>query len=113
MRCPNVASTTTVTSTSGNSVRNARKASSNWLRLGRVRPSVAMFEPSTTTCSLIISTRQSIILVVEAEGWCASYARPMIDLTAEVTDLLQHLIRNECVNDGTTESGHEVRSVDT
>jgi acetylornithine deacetylase/succinyl-diaminopimelate desuccinylase-like protein len=34
------------------------------------------------------------------------------DPTAEVTDLLQHLIRNECVNDGTATSGHETRSVD-
>jgi len=31
----------------------------------------------------------------------------------ETTDLLQHLIRNECVNDGTVASGHEMRSVDT
>jgi acetylornithine deacetylase/succinyl-diaminopimelate desuccinylase-like protein len=30
----------------------------------------------------------------------------------EVTDLLQHLIRNACVNDGTEESGNEVRSAD-
>jgi acetylornithine deacetylase/succinyl-diaminopimelate desuccinylase-like protein len=35
------------------------------------------------------------------------------DVTNEVTDLLQHLIRNACVNDGTVESGHEARSVDT
>jgi acetylornithine deacetylase/succinyl-diaminopimelate desuccinylase-like protein len=34
------------------------------------------------------------------------------DPTAEVTDLLQHLIRNGCVNDGTQTSGHETRSVD-
>ncbi len=34
------------------------------------------------------------------------------DPTAEVTDLLQQLIRNGCVNDGTPESGHETRSVD-
>jgi acetylornithine deacetylase/succinyl-diaminopimelate desuccinylase-like protein len=33
-------------------------------------------------------------------------------LTAEVTDLLQQLIRNQCVNDGTIESGEEIRSVD-
>jgi acetylornithine deacetylase/succinyl-diaminopimelate desuccinylase-like protein len=33
--------------------------------------------------------------------------------TAEVTDLLQHLIRNACVNDGTATSGNEARSVDT
>jgi acetylornithine deacetylase/succinyl-diaminopimelate desuccinylase-like protein len=36
----------------------------------------------------------------------------MIDATAETTDLLQQLIRNACVNEGTPESGHEVRSVD-
>src|SRR5919204_5129134 len=34
------------------------------------------------------------------------------DLTGEVTDLLQQLIRNQCVNDGTPGSGHETRSVD-
>ena len=34
------------------------------------------------------------------------------DPTAEVTDLLQQLIRNACVNDGTAESGGEERSVD-
>jgi acetylornithine deacetylase/succinyl-diaminopimelate desuccinylase-like protein len=33
-------------------------------------------------------------------------------LTAEVTDLLQQLIRNQCVNDGTIASGEETRSVD-
>src|SRR5205085_9356974 len=33
-------------------------------------------------------------------------------LTAEVTDLLQLLIRNQCVNDGTMRSGEETRSVD-
>jgi acetylornithine deacetylase/succinyl-diaminopimelate desuccinylase-like protein len=34
------------------------------------------------------------------------------DLTGEVTDLLQHLIRNACVNDGTAESGHEWRNAE-
>jgi acetylornithine deacetylase/succinyl-diaminopimelate desuccinylase-like protein len=34
------------------------------------------------------------------------------DPTAEVTDLLQQLIRNACVNDGKVESGGEGRSVD-
>jgi acetylornithine deacetylase/succinyl-diaminopimelate desuccinylase-like protein len=34
------------------------------------------------------------------------------DRTADVTDLLQQLIRNACVNDGTAESGHEERSTD-
>ena len=34
------------------------------------------------------------------------------DLTGETTEILQQLIRNECVNDGTVGSGHEVRSVD-
>jgi acetylornithine deacetylase/succinyl-diaminopimelate desuccinylase-like protein len=33
--------------------------------------------------------------------------------TGQVTELLQQLIRNQCVNDGTAESGHEQRSVDT
>jgi acetylornithine deacetylase/succinyl-diaminopimelate desuccinylase-like protein len=32
--------------------------------------------------------------------------------TGEVTELLQQLIRNACVNDGTAQSGHEVRSAD-
>ncbi len=32
--------------------------------------------------------------------------------TAEATDLLQHLIRNRCVNDGSVGSGHEARSAD-
>lgn len=36
----------------------------------------------------------------------------MAEIVSEVTDLLQGLIRNACVNDGTTESGGEVRSVD-
>jgi acetylornithine deacetylase/succinyl-diaminopimelate desuccinylase-like protein len=34
------------------------------------------------------------------------------EIVPEVTDLLQQLIRNACVNDGTRESGGEVRSVD-
>jgi acetylornithine deacetylase/succinyl-diaminopimelate desuccinylase-like protein len=34
-------------------------------------------------------------------------------LVGEATDLLQHLIRNRCVNDGTPTSGDEMRSVDT
>jgi acetylornithine deacetylase/succinyl-diaminopimelate desuccinylase-like protein len=34
------------------------------------------------------------------------------DPTAEATDLVQDLIRNACVNDGTVESGGEARSVD-
>ncbi|TMC30360.1 MAG: M20/M25/M40 family metallo-hydrolase, partial [Chloroflexi bacterium] len=36
----------------------------------------------------------------------------MTTVLAETTDLLQQLIRNECVNDGTPASGHEVRSAD-
>jgi len=34
------------------------------------------------------------------------------DVTAECTDLLQHLIRNQCVNDGTIGSGREAESVE-
>lgn len=40
-------------------------------------------------------------------------ATALDDPTAEVTDLLQHLIRNECVNDGSVASGNEARSVAT
>ena len=36
----------------------------------------------------------------------------MSEVLAEVTDLLQHLIRNACVNDGTEASGQEVRNAD-
>ena len=36
----------------------------------------------------------------------------MADTTAEVTDLLQQLIRNRCVNDGRPESGGEARNVE-
>ena len=34
------------------------------------------------------------------------------DLTTEATGLLQDLIRNACVNDGTSTSGEEVRNAD-
>ncbi|HEX6301936.1 MAG TPA: M20/M25/M40 family metallo-hydrolase [Acidimicrobiia bacterium] len=34
-------------------------------------------------------------------------------MSTEVVELLQQLIRNSCVNDGTRESGHEYRSVET
>jgi acetylornithine deacetylase/succinyl-diaminopimelate desuccinylase-like protein len=34
------------------------------------------------------------------------------DLTGDTVELLQTLIRNECVNDGTPESGHETRNAD-
>ena len=34
------------------------------------------------------------------------------DRAGEATDLLQHLIRNACVNDGTPASGQEYRSAD-
>ena len=34
------------------------------------------------------------------------------DPTGEVTELLQQLIRNGCVNDGTAGSGQEVRNAD-
>jgi len=37
----------------------------------------------------------------------------MADLTGATTELLQQLIRNACVNDGTLTSGNENRSVDT
>jgi len=34
------------------------------------------------------------------------------ELTNQTVELLQTMIRNECVNDGTAESGHEVRNAD-
>ncbi len=34
----------------------------------------------------------------------------MGEIVAEVTDLLQRLIRNGCINDGTPDSGHELRN---
>ena len=34
------------------------------------------------------------------------------ELTNQTVDLLQALIRNQCVNDGTPESGQEVRNAD-
>lgn len=46
---------------------------------------------------------------------CLSYGRMTTaasDPTGEVTELLQHLIRNACVNDGSADSGKEGRSVD-
>ena len=49
IRWPKVASTTTVIVASGCSSMNDATASLNWAKLGSDRPSVAMFEPSTTT----------------------------------------------------------------
>ena len=37
---------------------------------------------------------------------------PDASLTGETTELLQSLIRNACVNDGTPESGDETRNAD-
>jgi len=48
-RCSKLASATTITSAFGCSSMKARTASSNCERLGVTRPSVAKFEPSTTT----------------------------------------------------------------
>jgi acetylornithine deacetylase/succinyl-diaminopimelate desuccinylase-like protein len=36
----------------------------------------------------------------------------MSEIAAEVTDLLQRLIRNGCINDGTPDSGQEIRSTE-
>lgn len=36
----------------------------------------------------------------------------MSEIVAEVTDLLQRLIRNACINDGTADSGQELRSAE-
>ena len=34
-------------------------------------------------------------------------------LTGQTVELLQQMIRNQCVNDGTVGSGQEVRTTDT
>ena len=74
-------------------------------------------------------TPNQVSVGAEAAGWPPAATRAAIDVrpatlrpwqtrasrrdrTAEVTELLQQLIRNACVNDGTPESGHEPRSVD-
>src|SRR5688572_12964367 len=68
-----------------------------------------MLEPSTTRCLCcfisVLSQPNSLLrcTVMSARG---------DDPTAEVTDLLQHLIRNACVNDGRPTSGGETRSAD-
>ena len=51
--------------------------------------------------------------MVRARPSRCSYAPLVTDPSATVTDLLQHLIRNACVNDGGADTGHEERSVDT
>src|SRR5438445_976463 len=61
---------------------------------------------STTTCYGISSATSTS----KRYAWRRDMATA--DLTGEVTELLQELIRNRCVNDGTPASGHEVRSVD-
>ena len=53
-----------------------------------------------------------VVLSAQERPHGAIYAARVSDTTAEVTDLLQQLIRNGCVNDGRTESGGEVRSAD-
>ena len=61
MRCPKVASTMTVTTLNGCSLTNASRASSSCAMLGRLRPSVAMLDPSTTRCDLCFSSRRGAI----------------------------------------------------
>src|SRR3954453_5973892 len=117
MRCPNVASTTTVATSYPYSARSARTASSSCASFGAARPSVAMFEPSTTTCFLFISftSQANRDAFVGDHSPCAhtTYSCNVHDEpTSDVVDLLQHLIRNACVNDGTAASGHESRNVD-
>src|SRR5512132_3580535 len=105
MRLGKVASTTTVTCRGEYSSTNACTASSSWARLGASRPSAAMLEPSTTTWEIFIAA----CIQPNGRGTPADAplrCRAMTDPSIEVTDLLQHLIRNACVNDGTRESGN-------
>ena len=135
MRLGKLASTMTVTFTGLYCSRYARTASSSCCKLGKARPSVARFDPSTTTCLTVIrSTSQSVARTApgdvatdravctaraprrsrdaRAENGARSRRHVTGDAMNEVVDLLQHLIRNACVNDGTEASGHEVRSAD-
>jgi acetylornithine deacetylase/succinyl-diaminopimelate desuccinylase-like protein len=50
---------------------------------------------------------------VKGDSCFARTLARVAEVVEEVTDLLQHLIRNACVNDGNVASGHEARSVDT
>ena len=59
MRLGKLESTITMTSALGYSSKKERTASSSWLRLGRVRPSVATFEPSTTTLYAVMECELS------------------------------------------------------
>src|SRR5580693_10690839 len=68
-RCSNVASTTTMMLAPGSSEAYARTASSSCSRLGNVRPSVARFDPSTTTwCVSANGTSQQIGLLQLVQG---------------------------------------------
>jgi acetylornithine deacetylase/succinyl-diaminopimelate desuccinylase-like protein len=62
----------------------------------------------------IVAHRRVISLTIaHVQRLRRTLANVQEDISAEVTDLLQQLIRNECVNDGTAASGKESRSVDT
>ena len=64
-----------------------------------------------TSCGLSPNGRDTCARSRAASSW----TRVSVVATAmqETTDLLQQLIKNECVNDGTVSSGHEIRSADT
>src|SRR6267378_1615988 len=66
----------------------------------------AIAGPSTMTSSAASSASSTS----KRSGWRHDGA--VTELVAETTDLLQQLIRNSCVNEGTPDSGHEIRSVD-
>src|SRR3954462_4680584 len=117
MRCPNVASTTTVATSYASSARRARTASSSCASFGAARPSSGRFGRSATPCFLFLwrTTQANRLAFVVDDSSCLHTAYSYNvdgEPTSEVVDLLQHLIRNACVNDGTATSGHEARSVD-
>jgi acetylornithine deacetylase/succinyl-diaminopimelate desuccinylase-like protein len=61
-----------------------------------------MFDPSTITRRLATAVSQASLYDAHVHA----------DVTDEVTSVLQQLIRNACVNDGSAESGGEERSAD-
>src|SRR5437868_11839138 len=68
-----------------------------------------MLEPSTTTWRPAMAVSQPFRVSTQADAVrCAA----VDDVTGEVTELLQQLIRNACVNDGAPDSGEESRNAD-
>ena len=118
MRWPKVASTTTVTSVSGNS---SQERAHRFVELVEARkgPSfrcdVRSVDDDVTEGWSTMSTVQSTTCLRTRSGDRAAHGSACVpttrtlddvpELVDDVTDLLQHLIRNACVNDGSVDVG--------